>query len=443
MFQNEIDWYFSQEEIARLRSKDTLNKVSDDGLWRIELAPGEKLSDEPFARITALPQENDFLEADSARGWRRGDDTYTCSFKLLLHVKSTLLSFFKGDPLECRFDSSTPTASKECRYDLRSLLKEFKSHEKLGLRCTISSSHVPLPTSPSTKKLLSMFDTPACADTVFTFFHEDEPDREPTHIFACKAILSASSPHFKALLDSNQHSTKQLDLKKKKPEHHEISQTIVEEELKPFFQSKAVVPAGENSRKRIKLDESVEAQVQESEMKNLTVIEVHERDFRTFYAMIYFLHTSHAPFYSITSNYLVESFKDREPNDSFEKYSDSPSEWIKDKLSKGPHSLDERVVACSPYEMYRLANRYGIEELKSFVLNFISESLNHENVAYELFSPLSLEFKPVRQSVLEFFIDEWDDVKNTKGFNVVLDKFSSGQLSEGRELMSSIFNQLE
>ncbi|GAA5963185.1 hypothetical protein JCM3765_003640 [Sporobolomyces pararoseus] len=443
-YKNEMDWYFNEQDIATLKSKRTLSIDGKDGVWKLEFVPGPHIDDKPFARLTALPQAEDFQRADSRNSWGRGN--YTCSLKLLLHSDSTLSSFSRGDPVELYICSSIPTASKECRYTLKSLLKEFRLNGTLGLECTVSSSsHCPIPTSLSTNKLLSFFDRPACADTVFSFSNGDD-DGETSHIFACKAILSVPSSHFQALFDANDVSTKDFDLKTNRPEHHLISQTLVEEELAPFFQSRAVVSgsagAGERSMKRIKLDESGEAQSQEGEMKRLIVIEIRERDFRTFRAMIAYLHNSYAPFYSVASNYLVELFKDRKPGDNFDKYSDSPTQWLQDQLRNGPYSLDSRIEPCSPYEMYRLADKYGIEDLKTFTLNFICRSLTHENVAFELFSPLSLEFKPVRESILDFFVKNWVDVKNTKGFNVVLDKLTSGQLSQGRELMSSIFKQM-
>ncbi|GAA5992886.1 hypothetical protein JCM5350_008344 [Sporobolomyces pararoseus] len=89
--------------------------------------------------------------------------------------------------------------------------------------------------------------------------------------------------------------------------------------------------------------------------------------------------------------------------------------------------------------MYRLADCYGIGELAHWTLGYIVRSLTVENVAYELFLPLSLDFEAVSEPILEFLVQNWEQVKNTKAFETVLESFSLGELARGKHIMARIF----
>jgi len=65
--------------------------------------------------------------------------------------------------------------------------------KSLGIQLTITSQHRPLPTHPSSKLLLSFFDNLDTADIAFGF-HLDKS--EPSHVLACKSLLSAASARF-------------------------------------------------------------------------------------------------------------------------------------------------------------------------------------------------------------------------------------------------------
>jgi len=149
--------------------------------------------------------------------------------------------------------------------------------------------------------------------------------------------------------------------------------------------------------------------------------------------MIAYLHTQVTPFFYLPSDLLVTTKK-----------SDDISATIDNLLAKGlkrivaaakAHPLWYGVTPCSAHAMYRLADRYLLEELKEMSLGFITRSLTPENVrgfsgsdsscatqcsirstslpqvSYELFSPLSLDHEKVQKPILDYFVDNWVSVR--------------------------------
>lgn len=98
--------------------------------------------------------------------------------------------------------------------------------------------------------------------------------------------------------------------------------------------------------------------------------------------MVSYLHVQLVPFYSVASNLLVEFAKDRQPGDVFEKYEDCPADWLEDHFSlKNKQLYFNNLPPCSPYEIYRLGDKYRIEDLKKLSLDFIANSLTTSNVS--------------------------------------------------------------
>ncbi|GAA5913351.1 uncharacterized protein JCM6883_003048 [Sporobolomyces salmoneus] len=159
--------------------------------------------------------------------------------------------------------------------------------------------------------------------------------------------------------------------------------------------------------------------------------------FFVYRALIAYLYSGYPPFFYLSSGILVGFDAESQPNQSFDSQLKLELQ-IEFDVSLGD-SLYYGVLPCSAHAMYRLADRYGVDELMELSLGFITRSLTVENVAYELFSPLSLDFAAVQEAIFEFFSANWDAVKASKAFGVVIDKFSSGELQPGKELMTSIF----
>ncbi|GAA5946391.1 hypothetical protein JCM3765_000224 [Sporobolomyces pararoseus] len=474
----EISWMFSERFVAGLRNNNVARGTFGNGTWEISMVPAQPGSRGPTICISAVPQEADIKLATSELAWIR-QGTYNFTIRTaLVHVSERCAQMDKFS-LEHNFSSSNPIAGQPLQAPLQDLLKNYDENKILGIRCTVTAPHRPSPTPSSSNLLLSFFDNPTTTDTVFVFNNEDGP----LYVFACKSLVSAASSHFKNLFESNHLTQRVLDIETLDREDRGLNSDLVNGELAPFFRPQIVgdeagatgdslnllspdqvapeqqsevketevketskeeeISTEERPAKKIKLEESAEVEEQKPDRKLLTVVEVDESDFRSFRAMISYLHVQLVPFYSITSNFLLELAKDRQPGDDFEKYEHCPADWLENHFSsKKKQHYSNNLHPCSPYEMYRLADKYKIEHLKKLSLDYIVRSLTIANVAYELFSPLSLEYKPVSQMILDFFVKNWAEVKKSTAFKAVLDKFSAGEL-HGRDLMESIFDMMK
>ncbi|GAA5996505.1 hypothetical protein JCM5350_003998 [Sporobolomyces pararoseus] len=193
--------------------------------------------------------------------------------------------------------------------------------------------------------------------------------------------------------------------------------------------SSTEISSNERSRKRIKLEEGTEETSSEAERgKLMNVIDMHGTDH---------LHTPVVPFLPVASNFLVEHFNNDELSQS------RPLDWLQKKFEELVVPLEwGNLKPCCAHAMYRLSDYYDVEDLRELSLGFIIRSLTIENVSYELFSPLSLDFEAVQKPILEFFVKNWSDVRKTKGFNVVFEQFSLGKLAKGKDLMRTIYEMI-
>jgi hypothetical protein len=102
--------------------------------------------------------------------------------------------------------------------------------------------------------------------------------------------------------------------------------------------------------------------------------------------MIAYMHVPVVPFLPLPSNFLVELQKeDRKEDDDFDKFRKSPISWLDAAFWKLSGQLGRGIDPCSPHAMYRLADCYGMEDLRDLSLGFIVRSLTVENVS-RLFS---------------------------------------------------------
>ncbi|GAA5825047.1 hypothetical protein JCM5353_001158 [Sporobolomyces roseus] len=216
------------------------------------------------------------------------------------------------------------------------------------------------------------------------------------------------------------------------------------EELPPWIvaATEKVIAKSKKGKKRARDDDEDDEYDPGPDGKRLTVIEIHETSYNTFRAMIAYLHSRLVPFTPLTSDYLVACHQARLEDSTETRWVLKVSMW--DWLERQWNGLErardwEGVQPCTPQSMYRLADRYEMDELREMTLGYIIRSLTVENVAYELFSPLSLDYELVQKPILDFFIKNWEEVKKSTSFKTVLDKFSLGELAKGRDLMETIF----
>ncbi|KAJ6501763.1 hypothetical protein DFH09DRAFT_944627 [Mycena vulgaris] len=63
--------------------------------------------------------------------------------------------------------------------------------------------------------------------------------------------------------------------------------------------------------------------------------------------------------------------------------------------SEGSKELDAEGPVCSAKSMYRLADKLGLEELKSCALEYLCSRLSEDNILHEVFSSFTSMYGPV------------------------------------------------
>ncbi|GAA5930260.1 hypothetical protein JCM10213_001044 [Rhodosporidiobolus nylandii] len=154
------------------------------------------------------------------------------------------------------------------------------------------------------------------------------------------------------------------------------------------------------------------------------------RSYETHRTFLKYLHGGRMHLSVPASDYLVYRFSpSHEP-------AKAKAMWLVEN-TLGWHS---RV--CSPHALYRLADLYLERDLKEAVKGFLLRSLTVENVAYEAFSALSLDFEDYQKPVVAFLLVEWEKVKQTKAMKQVLELLDGGQLPGGGLVLGKILAAL-
>ncbi|GAA5988048.1 hypothetical protein JCM5350_004153 [Sporobolomyces pararoseus] len=483
----EITWMFSKQEVEYLRTCDPghehgLTKTFDNDTWSLTLYLNEgnlALENSCTIAIDPVLQDEDFQRATSRFSWvRKG--SYNCTVALVLPKKWERHQNFSATSTAHKFDPSNATFESTFKFSRKDLLEAWTDSNSLGIRCSLSSSHQVLP-STSSAVLLDLFDNDMSADTVFALRRNstEASDDEICYLFALERVLVGASAFFQTLFQSDTVSEKVLDLQSLPHEVADLSNDLVDSELAPFYQVPTAEREGEQAEqdqssslsppqldendpeeasgagdaepqnsqesderpaKKIKIESSVDPEPVTPSGRLYRVLDVCGEDFRTYEAMLGYWHCPVVRFLPLASDYLVEYDKRAGTDPDFEDARLWPSNWF--EKESGPSPFPNARSPCSVYEMYRLGDRLELKELQDYSLDYIRRSLTTENVAYELFTPLSLDFERVRNAILKWFVKNWATVKKTKGFQTVLSKFSSGELSKGKDLMAQIFEML-
>ncbi|BGP20754.1 hypothetical protein JCM10213_004824 [Rhodosporidiobolus nylandii] len=168
----------------------------------------------------------------------------------------------------------------------------------------------------------------------------------------------------------------------------------------------------------------------------LSQITIKRCSYATVRAFIEYLYTGDISFTPSLSDYLVEKVQQNFQAFSHSHLEQSQQGWLSWQAQRS------EPKPCNPHALYRLADRYLEEDLKERAKGFIVRSLTVENVAYEAFSALSVDFTDLQKPVLDFLLSHWDEVKNTTGMSNVRRLLASGYLPHGDEILGKVFDGL-
>lgn len=93
--------------------------------------------------------------------------------------------------------------------------------------------------------------------------------------------------------------------------------------------------------------------------------------------------------------------------------------------------------------MYRLADKYDLQELKQRAFRYIIRSLTVDNVAYEVFSSFTATFEDVRKVQVRFFLDNWSEIRRSESMRSVWQEIRIGRHPGFEEVWPIIALQLE
>lgn len=113
--------------------------------------------------------------------------------------------------------------------------------------------------------------------------------------------------------------------------------------------------------------------------------------------MLAYFHTGLVPFTSLPSDYLVAhqtaliAHENEETTELFD--FESPEVWFSDSFDELEGQREwNSIRPCSPHAMFRLADCYGIGELKELAKGRITRSFTIENVRAFLLCKLSITY---------------------------------------------------
>ncbi|GAA5992888.1 hypothetical protein JCM5350_008345 [Sporobolomyces pararoseus] len=466
-YKTEIVWMLSKEEIALIREHDAAGtkceivKQVDNAAWKLSFETKCEDDENPYLYLWASPQPEDLKLASSTKSWaREGSYIWTISFILSEPDPAMEPQRMKVAHI---FDAAVFAWGRPLNATSQKIVQLYETKESLGFRFSIEHEHLPQCRSPARKTLLDLLDNPRYADTVFVIHGNGE---QTSRIVACEEILTAASSYFETLFKWGFAETTLRMIQDfssflpSAPDRTTVA-SMVRDDMAPFAPSNSTVtsPAGTAAIRspsptlvNIATDASLMT-VEDGHTgvtgrdgsgygKTCKAVGIYETDYFTYRAMLAHLHTMSTPFFYDPMRLLLKlDLLNLQSPALFDSQLQHSLEQI--AADTKAHPLWEGVESCSSHAMYRLSDRYSLDELRESSLGYIVRSLTVETVAYALFSPLSLDYDQVQQPIFEFFLRQWEEVKVTKGFERVLEKFSSGELPKGKNLIAAIFEKMK
>ncbi|GAA5915234.1 uncharacterized protein JCM6883_002369 [Sporobolomyces salmoneus] len=421
-----VTWSFDAEDIAKLKQLKTERKGSVYLFKELKYYPWELQLEAEYPEgggderaptltffLTANPvAPQDYNRATSILAWSRGEAS--ARFKIVSPIKPReTVASYSLEPTEFNSLCSGWGPKKIIEFD--GFLDFYDKNGEIALCCSLTWSKPASLRLLPVQETLAHFDERTFADLVFRF----PRDKQKPFIFASKSFLTVSADYFKTQIQPAKEDSELSDLSS------ENSTNANAESSRP--------------QKRARVSES---EVSNYGSKRIYVVDITETDFTTYRAMLSWLYCREVSFTALPSDYLVardKALAEHLPTDPSFAF-DPPELWLPKKFEslKGQR-INRKIPPCSAHSMYRLADCYSINGLKRVAKDRILRCLTVENVAYELFSPLSIDYEEIQKPVLEFFVKNWAQVKKTTAFKNVLDKFAEGELARARELIETVF----
>ncbi|GAA5917186.1 uncharacterized protein JCM6883_007144 [Sporobolomyces salmoneus] len=364
------------------------------------------------------------LSAEEVAKMRRLNTEGEGSVTLLvspLEPREVIASFRLKKP---KYDSSNVSWGNSKLIALDEFLDHYDKNGEIIVCCSVTWSDPASLRMIPCQVSLAHFDEHTLSNLLFRFpRHNNKP-----FVFASKSVLCLAAEYFKTLFSAGFSETskvKSVDVSELRS-IKERPFTFDDSELSPFY---------------LTMTNLIYPNCRVLKVARILLHPRNERGLTTYRAMLAFLHCGEVLFTALPSDYLVardRALAEHLPTDPSFAF-DEPGTWLPAKFkSIEGQRKNTKIPPCSAHSMYRLADCYSIDGLKRLAKDRIVRCLTVENVAYELFSPLSIDYEEIQKPVLEFLVKNWVEVQKTTALKNVLDKLANGELAEGRELIGKM-----
>ena len=96
----------------------------------------------------------------------------------------------------------------------------------------------------------------------------------------------------------------------------------------------------------------------------------------------------------------------------------------------------------SPKSVYRLAHLLQRQELQQLALDAHSTSLTIEGAARELFGPVSIAYADVKKVVLDYVVENWEDVRASESWKEMRAKATAGEIEGAAQISFDLLSAL-
>ncbi|GAA6039827.1 hypothetical protein JCM8097_004243 [Rhodosporidiobolus ruineniae] len=214
-------------------------------------------------------------------------------------------------------------------------------------------------------------------------------------LWANESFLKQSSPYFEELLSSSF------------AEGTRCANDAQEKELDPYT-------FAESDEETDQLLPPAKEKDNSAALLPCKTIIVTDTAYSTYFAVLVYLQTGHIAFAPLSSSFR---FSSSDPGSS-------RSSSISSVLSSSP-TLPPPV---SPKSTYRLAHLLSLSSLQSLALSNLVSQLTPINAAPEFYSDVATCYAEVRDKVLEYVVENWEEVKTSEGLKEVEEKAEKGEL---------------
>ncbi|GAA6027652.1 hypothetical protein JCM8097_007966 [Rhodosporidiobolus ruineniae] len=157
--------------------------------------------------------------------------------------------------------------------------------------------------------------------------------------------------------------------------------------------------------------------------------------YSTLYSLLLFLHGGKVSFLPLASNYLV-AFQQENSIPFLRSYSTSARDtWLeKNAQQKDP-------PACSAHAFYRLAALWKVDDAMERAKRYILSELTVENVGYEVFSKLSFDFEEIQEVLVQFIVENWNEVTSRQAWKQALRLLKEEKLAGGEDIPVTVLER--